>query len=164
MSRPLAAADYNPLQAAMAAMLGIMADMANKAVKKSVPKPKGGATSKGEPDDLRLLYRSMPGAAPRSEQSKTQLIDGVWLGQRGEYFMIRDGYFRLFVSGFSQFENGRIDLKGPMMRIKSGRTERIANYIYAYKDGRMILKGEGGDLLLYKRVPLEYKKDFSIRY
>ena len=106
----------------------------------------------GDHSDLYILYRSLPGAPPRSPASKTQLLDGVWKGRWGEILMIRDGTCRLITNSYNLYEDGNIETRGAVMRIENLRTGDIREYTYAYKGKRMIMRDDQGNVLLYRRM------------
>lgn len=101
--------------------------------------------------DLALLYRDMPGAAPRSSLSKTQLLDGIWLGRQGDVLMIRDGNARLFGYNRAFYESADISLQPTRLEIKSLSSGLVRTYDYAYRDGRLALRDAADNILLYRR-------------
>lgn len=101
--------------------------------------------------DLTLLYRDMPGAAPRSSLSKTQLLDGIWLGRQGDVLMIRDGNARLFGYNRAFYESADISLQPTRLEIKSLSSGLVRTYDYAYRDGRLALRDAADNILLYRR-------------
>jgi PAS domain-containing protein len=101
--------------------------------------------------DLTLLYRNMPGAAPRSSLSRTQLLDGIWQGRQGDILMIRDGNARLFGYNRAVHESAEISLTANRLELKSLSSGLARTYDYAYRDDRLALRDAAGNILLYRR-------------
>lgn len=105
-----------------------------------------------EYDDLTILYRNMPGAPPRSAASRTQLLDGIWTGRRGAILMIRDGLARIFAYSYAHFEDAEIYLNPPLLQIRNLNSGMMREFNYAYRGGKLALRGESGNILLYRRL------------
>ena len=153
----LSAGTYNPFASAMSAMADAMSDFANRSLRNQRQGPGGWRSSREDYDDLIILYRNMPGAPPRSPASKTQLLDGIWLGRYGEVIMIRDGFFRIYTYSYNHYEDGLIELRGPIMRIKGARTGNSKDYEYVHRNNRMVLRDGRKHLMPYKRLRLNNK-------
>jgi hypothetical protein len=108
-----------------------------------------------EYDDLRLLFQDMPGAPPRTSASRTQLLDGVWMGANGSILMIRDGYLRAFAYSLAHFEDAEIYLDPPRLQIRNLDTGMAHEFEFVYRAGKLALRGEQGQILLYRRLNLE---------
>ncbi len=113
-----------------------------------------GGTTRARIEDLRLLYRTLPGAPPRSPVSRTALLDGIWLGQYREIVMIRDGYFRLYSPGYTRYEDAELTFHDGKIQLRTLRTEDTREYTFVYDLGRLALKDKDGHLLLYLRLDI----------
>lgn len=111
-----------------------------------------GGFRQGTDSDLAILYRDMPGAEPRSSLSRTQLLDGIWQGRRGDILMIRDGNARLFGYNHAFFETAEISLQPTRLEIKNLGSGLVRSYDYAYRDGRLVLRDQEDNMLLYRRL------------
>lgn len=109
----------------------------------------------GEHSDLYILYRSMPGAEPRSAASRTPLLDGIWLGRNGNALLIRDGNLRLFASNYAHYQDAELIVRPPRMTLRSLEGDWEHEFDYAYQNGRLILRGSDGNLLLYRRLEMD---------
>ena len=156
MAASAVAATTNPMVSAMQAMVDAMSDYVdNRAGSSFGPGGRLGRPPSDETSDLLILYRNMPGAEPRSAASRTPLLDGIWLERNGNAMMIRDGFIRLYASSYAHFEDAELTLTPPMMSIRSLDSDRVREFQYAYKSGRLILKGPDGNLLLYRRMDMD---------
>ncbi|MET0106891.1 MAG: hypothetical protein ABW072_17385 [Sedimenticola sp.] len=95
-------------------------------------------------------WRAMPQFAPAP--SITEQLDGSWQGQAGDMLVIRNGRFRIYRDK-DNFREGRIHIENEqilsMQELSSGQSLR---YEYAEQEGRLALRDEWGNLLLYRRV------------
>ena len=159
----LAAGTYNPLASAMSAMAEAMSEFANRSLRNQRQSPGGWRSNRDDYSDLLILYRNMPGAIPRTPASKTQLLDGIWLGRYGEVIMIRDGFFRIYTYSYNHYEDGLVELRGPIMRIKGARTGNSKDYEYVHRNNRMVLRDGRKRLMPYRRLRFDqpWKGNFS---
>jgi hypothetical protein len=154
------AASNNAMIDAMQAMVDAMADYVDS--KRGRERSFGDLFGRGmerlyneEHNDLLILYRNMPGAPPRSAASRTQLLDGIWMGRRGEILMIRDGVVRIFAYSHAHFEDAEIYIDPPRLQIRNIDSGVLREYDYAYRAGRLVLRGQQGNILLYRRLSSE---------
>ncbi|MBF0255319.1 MAG: hypothetical protein HQL47_02435 [Gammaproteobacteria bacterium] len=108
-----------------------------------------------EYDDLRILYGSMPGAPPRSTASRTQLLDGVWMGRNRAVLMIRDGLLRAFAYNLAQHQEAEIYLDPPLLQIRNLDSGALHEFQFVYRGGKLAMRDENGQILLYRRIHLE---------
>lgn len=108
-----------------------------------------------EYDDLLILFRDMPGAPPRSAASRTQLLDGVWMGRNRSVLMIRDGYLRAFAYSLAHFEDAEIYLDPPLLQIRNLDSGILKEFEFVYRGGKLAMRDEQGQILLYRRINLE---------
>ncbi|OOZ37199.1 hypothetical protein [Solemya velesiana gill symbiont] len=84
--------------------------------------------------------------------SATKQLDGDWRGQAGDVLVINNGRFRIFRDR-SNFREGRIHIENDqhllMQDLASGQSLR---YEYAEQEGRLALRDEWGNLMLYRRI------------
>jgi hypothetical protein len=98
-----------------------------------------------------------PGAATRGLASlygAGSAIDGVWQGNSGEIFLVHNGQFRLY-AGRDNYNDGRLAVRGNRLILANPSTGISRAYEYATEDGRLVLRDDNGNLLLYRRVPRE---------
>ncbi|MEO5343434.1 MAG: hypothetical protein H7842_08885 [Gammaproteobacteria bacterium SHHR-1] len=108
-----------------------------------------------EYDDLRLLYRDMPGAPARSAASRTQLLDGIWMGRNRSILMIRDGYLRVFAYSLAHSQDAEIYLDPPLLQIRNLDSGILHEFEFVYRGGKLAMRGEQGQILLYRRLNLD---------
>ena len=108
-----------------------------------------------EYEDLRILFRDMPGAPPRSSASRTQLLDGVWMGRNRSILMIRDGYLRAFAYSLAHFEDAEIYLDPPLLQIRNLDTGILREFEFVYRGGKLAMRDDNGQLLFYRRLNLD---------
>lgn len=83
----------------------------------------------------------------------TGALDGSWQGQSGEILAVQSGRFRIYLDR-DRYQEGRIELLGKDLLSMQGQNSGTARrYEYAVHEGRLVLRDEAGNLLLYRRVP-----------
>jgi len=91
------------------------------------------------------------GQPPLGPTSAT--LDGNWRGQSGEVLVVRNGLFRIYLDR-DRYQEGRIELRGKdVLGMQSQDGSVTRRYEYAVHEGRLVLRDEAGNLLLYKRIP-----------
>ncbi len=80
-------------------------------------------------------------------------LDGIWLGRDGEVVLVMYGHFRIYASA-EVYRDGRFEILGDRLVMYDPETDRRMAFEYYLEDGRMILRNEWGDLLLFKQLPI----------
>ena len=80
-------------------------------------------------------------------------VDGIWLGRGGEIVLVMYGHFRIYASA-EVYQDGRFEILRDRLVMYDPQSERRMVFEYYLDDGRMILRNEAGDLLLFKQLPI----------
>ncbi len=78
-------------------------------------------------------------------------LDGSWQGNTGEILAISQGRFRVY-QGRDQYREGSITLAGNYLTMTPDGVAQGRVYEFAEQEGRLVLRDEAGNLLLYRRV------------
>jgi hypothetical protein len=120
------------------------------------PSPWGGMPGSGFSTSP---WSGMPGssfpAPPWGEKSpsrpKSSFLDGSWQGNSGEILIIRDGRFRIYLDR-DNYRDGQLRMEGQHLSMYDPASRTTRQYEYAQQDGRLALRDELGNLLLYRRI------------
>jgi hypothetical protein len=102
------------------------------------------------------MAQQIPGGNPPGQtnhQPTQSSLDGIWQGRDGEIVLVIYGHFRIYADaenyrdGLYQIDANRLTLYDP----QSGARKR---YEYAHSEGRMVLRDEHDQLLLYRQLPI----------
>ena len=97
-----------------------------------------------------------PGASPpygQSPMSRTAPLDGNWQGQSGEVLVVQNGRFRIYLDP-DRYQEGRVELLSKdLLEMYSRDSATARRYEYAVHQGRLVLRDDAGNLLLYRRAP-----------
>jgi len=80
-------------------------------------------------------------------------VDGIWLGRGGEIVLVMYGHFRIYASA-EVYRDGRFEILGDRLVMYDPESDRRMMFEYYLEDGRMILRNEWGDVLLFKQLPI----------
>lgn len=83
----------------------------------------------------------------------TSPVDGIWLGRGGEIVLVMYGHFRIYASA-EVYQDGRFEIIGDRLVMYDPESGRRLLFDYYLEDGRMILRGESGAMLLFKQLPI----------
>lgn len=78
-------------------------------------------------------------------------LEGSWESPSGELLLIEGGRYRMY-SGESRYLDGLIDLDGDRILLHNPQQDYTREFEFAYKDGRLILRDETGQIYLYRRI------------
>ncbi len=95
------------------------------------------------------LEQALPGASSALMEDKSDTPEGKWRGSNGEWLIIARGMFRLYVSR-DRYVEGDVRFTDRWISFRNNDNQTVKTYEYAVRDGRMILKDEDGNLLLFK--------------
>ena len=90
------------------------------------------------------------GRLPPTASAKTRL-EGDWLSPGGERLTIRGSRFHL-EAGPDRLLEGVLQIRGRALALHSPRHRQTWIYEYAEQEGRLALRNDQGQLLLYRRV------------
>ncbi len=96
------------------------------------------------------LEQALPGTGSASAEEKTDTPEGKWRGSNGEWLIIARGMFRLYVSR-DRYVEGDVRFADRWVSFRNNDNQTVKTYEFAVRDGRMILKDEDGNLLLFKQ-------------
>lgn len=96
------------------------------------------------------LRQAIPGEPPPGFSTKTPL-EGDWLSPTGERLSIRGSRFRLAAGPDRRLE-GLLQIRGRLLALYSPKHRQTWFYEYAEQEGRLALRSDQGQLLLYRRV------------
>ena len=101
------------------------------------------------------MMPSLGGAATpyfnRNPAGRTAL-DGSWQGRSGEVLVINRGHFRVYLNR-NDFREGQLLLSGnDKLSMLDPATGLSRQYQYAQHQGKLVLRDEKGELLLYRRL------------
>ena len=91
------------------------------------------------------------GATPWAPQVQASPLDGSWQGNTGEVLTISQGRFRIYMSR-DQYREGSISVSGNYLTMTPEGMPSGRVYEFAEQQGRLALRDETGNLLLYKRL------------
>lgn len=90
------------------------------------------------------LYPATPALSP---------VDGIWLGGGGELVLVMYGHFRIYADT-DVYRDGRFVISDDRLLMYDPASERRMVFDYYLEDGRMLLRGEWGDILVFKQLPI----------
>ncbi|MES9859156.1 MAG: hypothetical protein ABW166_21600 [Sedimenticola sp.] len=95
--------------------------------------------------------RGMPGRFPPYPPPPSEL-DGSWQGQMGTALVINRRLFRLYLDRHT-FRQGELILQGKnQMLLRDPKTGMENLFEYAESKGRMVLRSEDGQIMLFRRI------------
>lgn len=93
-----------------------------------------------------------PGMIPRAPgQYSRSRLDGNWQGKTGEIFVIRSGRFRIYQNA-KRYHEGLIYLDEKHLAMQQRNAAVTHRFEYAEKGGRLVLRDNRGNLLLYRKI------------
>ena len=96
-------------------------------------------------------YPAAPGGTTWTPPSPPSPLDGSWQGNTGEVLTISQGRFRVY-QGRDQYREGSITLAGNYLTMTPDGVAQGRVYEFAEQEGRLVLRDEMGNLLLYRRL------------
>jgi hypothetical protein len=95
------------------------------------------------PDDAQAPYRSQTASD----------LDGIWVGRSGEVVLVMYGYFRVYASA-EVYRDGKYRIEADRLLMHDPESGITQTYEYRLDDGRMIMRDERGNILLFKKLPI----------
>ncbi len=95
------------------------------------------------PGDAQSLYRYQTASD----------LDGIWVGRSGEVVLVMYGYFRVYASA-EVYRDGRYRIEADRLLMHDPESGITQAYEYRLDEGRMIMRDESGNILLFKKLPI----------
>jgi hypothetical protein len=80
-------------------------------------------------------------------------MDGIWQGQGGEIVLVMYGHFRIYANA-DNYRDGRYAVRDNWLVMYDPETGAEKAFEYALSEGRLVLRGEEGPLLLFRQLPI----------
>ncbi len=80
-------------------------------------------------------------------------VDGIWIGRGGEIVLVMYRHFRIYASS-ETYRDGLFEILGDRLIMYDPQSDRRMVFEYYLDDGRMTLRNEWGDVLLFKQLPI----------
>jgi hypothetical protein len=96
------------------------------------------------------------GVTPFGQQtfpSAASNLDGIWRGRGGEIVLVMYGHFRIYADS-DHYRDGLFQIDGNWLTLYDPQSGSQRSYEYALNEGRMVLRDENGQLLLYRQLPI----------
>jgi hypothetical protein len=104
--------------------------------------------------DMDGLQGVQPLASPIPQApTSLSLLDGIWLGRGGEIVLVMYGHFRIYASA-EIYRDGRFEIIGDRLIMYDLERGRHMMFHYYLEEGRMYLRNQTGDILLFKQLPI----------
>jgi hypothetical protein len=104
----------------------------------------GGFPAQGAFPQTSPYPQSLPSLSP---------MDGIWLGRGGEIVLVMYGHFRIYASA-EIYRDGRFEIIGNRLIMYDLESDRRMIFDYYLEEGRMLLRNQVGDLLMFKQLPI----------
>lgn len=88
--------------------------------------------------------------APQNMPFMGSQLDGLWRGRSGDALLIKGNQYRI-QAGKNRSVQGRLLVKGNQLWLQNAQTKSVKQYEFANDSGRLVLRDEYGQLLLYRR-------------
>ena len=80
-------------------------------------------------------------------------LDGIWQGRDGEIVLVMYGHFRIYADA-ENYRDGMYQINQELLTLYDPQTGTRKSFEYALSEGRMVLRDENGQLLLYRQLPI----------
>jgi hypothetical protein len=80
-------------------------------------------------------------------------LDGIWQGRNGEIVLVMYGHFRIYADS-DHFRDGLYQIDEEWLTLYDPQTGSRKSFEYALSEGRMVLRDENDQLLLYRQLPI----------
>jgi hypothetical protein len=80
-------------------------------------------------------------------------LDGIWQGRDGEIVLVMYGHFRIYADS-ENYRDGLYQIDEKWLTLYDPQTGSRKRYEYAFSEGRMVLRDEQDQLLLYRQLPI----------
>ncbi len=80
-------------------------------------------------------------------------MDGIWQGPGGEIVLVMYGHFRIYANA-DNYRDGRYAVRDNWLVMYDPETGTEKAFEYALSEGRLVLRGEEGHLLLFRQLPI----------
>lgn len=100
------------------------------------------------------LQKNYPGFDPRQwlppMSGTLSPLEGIWQGSRGDLLVIRGHQFRVYATA-ERYIEGWLKIDGQQLLLVNTQYQAPHRFEYAIHEGRLVLRDEQGQLLLYRR-------------
>jgi hypothetical protein len=80
-------------------------------------------------------------------------LDGIWQGRDGEIVLVMYGHVRIYADS-ENYRDGLYQINENWITLYDPQSGSSKNYEYALSEGRMVLRDENDQLLLYRQLPI----------
>ena len=80
-------------------------------------------------------------------------LDGIWQGRGGEIVLVMYGHFRIYADS-DHYRDGLYQINENWLTLYDPQSGSQRSYEYALSEGRMVLRDESDQLLLYRQLPI----------
>lgn len=80
-------------------------------------------------------------------------LDGIWQGQGGEMVLVMYGHFRIYANA-DTYRDGQYSVTNEQIIMYDPASGTKRAYDYALSEGRLVLRGPQGKLLLFRQLPI----------
>jgi hypothetical protein len=80
-------------------------------------------------------------------------LDGIWQGRGGEIVLVMYGHFRIYADA-ENYRDGLYQIRDSRLILYDPQTGSQRSYEFALDEGRMVLRGDDDQLLLYRQLPI----------
>ena len=107
---------------------------------------------------LQGMAQQVPNAAT-GQQAQTlnplaqSSLDGIWQGRDGEIVLVMYGHFRIYADS-DNYRDGVYQIDDKWLTLYDPQSGSRKSFEYALSDGRMVLRDENDQLLLYRQLPI----------
>ena len=122
---------------AQQALQGMVQQVPNTATGTTQPQPPSGV--------------STPAATPNLPAQSS--LDGIWQGRGGEIVLVMYGHFRIYADS-DNYRDGLYQIDDKWLTLYDPQTGSRKSFEYALSEGRMVLRDENDQLLLYRQLPI----------
>ena len=90
---------------------------------------------------------------PQMFEPQQSPLDGIWQGQGGELVLVMYGNFRIYANA-DTYRDGRYEVRNDRLIMSDPETGAERAYEFALSEGRLVLRGVDGQLLLFRQLPI----------
>jgi hypothetical protein len=103
---------------------------------------------------LQGMAQQLPNTATgRAYPPAQSSLDGIWQGRDGEIVLVMYGHFRIYADS-DHYRDGYYQIDENWITLFDPRSGSSKTYEYAFSEGRMVLRDENDQLLLYRQLPI----------
>ena len=100
-----------------------------------------------------MLQGMTTGVQPQILAPPQSPLDGIWQGQGGELVLVMYGNFRIYADA-DTYRDGRYEVSNDRLIMHDPETGAQRSYEFALSEGRLVLRSQDGQLLLFRQLPI----------